>query len=211
MLRSRAAVLVLPVLLLAACSGGSGGADATPTPATSVPAAWLDATTQGWSDSDAHGGSVPVLSGEPCVLTDEVTAHGATGSTDLSGWGPYGEDADAFRYLCEFRGDDLSAQLQLIRTTSASDGARTVELFLDQGTSTDQENDPTTVEVAGVDVHVNVRWYPKTAYGEVTALFHDEEAGALVQLEVTSLDEDALAAYTPEQAATDLLVQLGRA
>lgn len=201
----------MPVLLLSACSGGSGGSDPTPTPATSVPTAWIDAATQGWPESDAHGGSVPVLSGEPCVLTDAVTVHGATGSTDLSGWGAYGDDDDAFRYLCEFRGDDLSAQLQLIRTASPSDGARTVELFLDQGTSADQENDPTTVEVAGVDVHVNVRWYPKTEYGEVTTLFHDEEAGALVQLEVTSLDEDTLAAYTPEQAATDLLVQLARA
>lgn len=202
------ALSALPLLLVAAC-----GADEPAEPATSVPAAWLEAADAGWSEADGNGASAPVLTGDPCVLTEEVVARGASGRTDMSGWGPYGDDPsaeDAYRYVCEFRGDDLSAQLQLLRTASPADAARTVDLFLDQASGSDQENEATTVEVAGADVQVNHRWYPKAGYGEVAALLHDEEAGALVQLEVTSLDEDAFDAYTAEQAATDLLTQLGR-
>lgn len=205
-----AAVVCLPVVLLAACSGAPEDVE----PATSVPAAWLDATAEGWPGSDGHGGSAPVLSGDACVLTEEVVAHGATARTDLSGWGPYGDDAsadDAFRYVCEFRGDDLSAQLQLVQAGSAADARATVGLFLDQRTSSDQENEASTVQVAGVDVHVNHRWYPGPGYGETTALFHDEEADALVQLEVSSLDQDAFETYTTQQVADDLMEQLGRA
>ncbi len=205
-----AAALCLPALLVAGCSGAPEEAE----PATTVPAAWLDDAAEGWPGSAGHGSSAPVLSGDDCVLTDEVVARGATARTDLSGWGPYGDDAsadDAYRYVCEFRGDDLSAQLQLIQAGSPTDAAATVDLFLDQRTTSDQENEASTVQVAGVDVHVNHRWYPGPGYGEATALFHDEDADALVQLEVSSLDEDAFEAYTAQQVADDLMEQLGRA
>lgn len=204
-----ATVVCLPALLLAACSDAPEEVE----PATAVPAGWLEDAAEGWPGSAGHGSSAPVLSGDDCVLAGEVVARGATARTDLSGWGPYGDDAvadDAFRYVCEFRGDGLSAQLQLVQAGSAGDARATVDLFLDQRTTSDQENTSSTVQVAGVDVHVNHRWYPGPGYGEATALFHDEGADALVQLEVTSLDEAAFDAYTPQQVADDLMEQLGR-
>lgn len=204
------AAVCLPALLLAACAGAPEEVE----PATAVPAAWLDDAAAGWPGSAGHGASAPVLSGAGCVLTDEVVAHGATARSDLSGWGPYGDDAsagDAFRYVCEFRGDELSVQLQLVQAGSAADARATVDLFLDQRTTSDQENESSTVQVAGVDVHVNHRWYPGPGYGEATALFLDEDADALVQLEVTSLDGTAFDAYTPQHVADDLMEQLGRA
>lgn len=209
----RATLTALPAaLLLVGCSAAAD--PATATPVSSVPASWLGATAKSWPTSAGHGSSMPVLSSGPCLLAERVEANGATAMPDMSGFGPYGDDPAtdaAYRYVCEFRGDDLSAQLQLIQAGSPSDAQRTVELFLGQRTTADQENDASTVEVDGVAVHVNVRWYPGPGYGETTALFHDAETDALVQLEVSSLDEDDLADYLPERAARDLMAQLGRA
>ncbi len=211
--RRLAALSLAPVVLLTACSAASGEPSTDPTPVASVPASWLTSTAEGWPDSDGYGSSAPVLSNADCVLTDEVTVHGATGRTDMSGWGPYGDDTsatDAYRYVCEFRGDELSAQLQVIQAGSASDAAQTVDLFLDQPTNGDQENETTTVQLGDVDVHVNQRWYPKPEYGAATAMLLDAAANAVVVLEVTSLEADAFEEYTPEAVAADLMRALNQ-
>jgi len=182
-------------------------------PANSIPEAWLEVTAEGWPGSSGYGSSAPVLSRARCILTAEVTARGEQGWSDLSGWGAYGPDAsadDAYRYVCGFDGDELSAQLQILQADSPTLARATVDDFLDQPTTRDQENESSTVLVGEVDVHVNVRWYPTPEYGEVTALFEDEEAVAIAVLEVSSLDADEIAAYTPEQAALDLMTLLAR-
>ncbi len=209
----RLVVLVaVPAVLLAGCSSESR--PEPDAPASAIPGAWLERTAEGWPESKAFGGAIPVLASGTCVLTEEITARGVTASDDLVGYGSYGDDRsapDAYRYVCDFRADGLSAQLQVVKAPSVDIARKTVDLFLGEKTTKDQQNAPTTVKVGAVDVHVNKRWYPKPEYGEAVALFHDEEAKALVQLEVTSLDADSFASYTPQQVATDLMLELARA
>lgn len=202
--------LVPASLLVAACSAS----DPAPSePASSIPEAWLEKAAEGWPESSGFGASAPVLSWGSCLLTDKVYARDAVAKEDLSGWGPYGDDAQAtgaYRYVCEFRGEELSARIQVIQAASAADAERTVEIFHEQSTNADQENSPTTVQVGGVDVHVNHRIYPRSSTGEVESLFLDEGRNALVSLEIRSLDEAEVEAYPAQQAAEDLMLQLAR-
>lgn len=209
MSRARLLPLLVPALLLVGCSGEAEPAE----PASEIPAAWLEVTAEGWPDSPAHGSHDPVVTRDPCLLTEEAHARGRTARTDLSGWGAYGADIaadDVYRYVCQFRGDGLRAQLQVIQAGSGDDAQTTVEEFLDQPSTSVQENEPTTVRVGEVDVHVNHRVYPGTGTARATALFHDEPADAIAMLEIVSLAAADLADYPPEQVARDLMLQLAR-
>lgn len=201
-------VLPLVVLLLAGCASNPD-----PDSVTGIPSSWLRDTAEGWPDSDAFGGDIPVLDDSDCVLGDVVPdILGDDPDPVDSGWGSYGDDAsapDAYRYLCEFlREDRYSGSVQLIQAPDAATAASTVEEFADQPDTTEQDNTVTTVQAGQLEVQVLARWYPTNPQGAYQAMYVDEDHDAIVVLEVNSLDEDDFQSYSDDQAAQDLLEAL---
>lgn len=192
--------------MLSACAP-SGGVD--PADVDGVPESWLTATAEGWPDAPAHGGGVPVLSRGECLLTSEPPAFlgGGARLTD-TGWGPFGDSADGYRYLCGFwKSGSYSGELQLIQASSADETALAVDEFRSQKSSDVQDNTVEEVTSGALDMLVLTRWYPTNPKGMYQALYLDEAANAIVTLEINSLDEADFAALTPQDVA-DALVEV---
>lgn len=211
-LRLVAPVAGLAALLLASCSSGTaddpGPASPTTAAATAdgIPEEWLEATAEGWPGSRGYGGSSPVLTQDPCLLLDAVPeVAGSVPELTRAGWGGYSGGDDAYRYVCSlWSPDEYAGQVQLIQTDAPSAQA-TVDDFVSQTDTPDQDNTVETVESGGLEVHVLTRWYPTNPHGAYQAVYLDEERDAIVTFEVNSLDEEDFDALSP-QAVADTLV-----
>lgn len=217
LLRLATPVVGLTVLALTACSSGTtDGPDLTPTSdattaatADGVPEEWLEATAEGWPDSQGYGGSAPVLTRDPCLLLDTAPeVLGSVAEVTDTGWGGYSGGDDAYRYVCTlWSPDEYSGQVQLIQTDAASAQA-TIDDFVSQTDTSVQDNTVETVESGGVEVHVLTRWYPTNPQGEYQAVYLDEEHDAILTYEVNSLDEDDFDALSPQEVADTLTAVL---
>ncbi|MDQ0734661.1 hypothetical protein [Arthrobacter agilis] len=195
-------------LSLSGCSGGTETDDVT-----GIPASWLEKTADGWTASDAFGGDMPVLTRERCQLGDVVPdVLGEKPEITDSGWGSYGDDpeaADSYRYVCDFWSEGrFAGSLQLIHAADPATAEQTLEDFVSQIDTTDQDNTVTTVRVGQLDVHVLARWYPTNPQGEYQALYLDTENNALAVFEVNSLKDDDYAEYSDTRVAEDLVTAL---
>lgn len=220
MLRTRRlTVLAAPavVLGLAACSGGGSSEDASaagdPAPVTGIPQAWLDATAEAYPESDGYGSPTPQLElGGECLTYDgEVEIAGAAPRISTVGFGGLGAE-DAYRYVCGIHDSDhYAGDVQLIHVGDGELARQVLDNTMDDSDSEVQENDVHVVEAGGVEIHVLKRWYPTNPQGMYIALYVDEDAGALLGLEVNSLDEEDFADYTEQDVADDLVRILGSA
>ncbi len=188
--------------------GGPG-----PDSVTGIPASWLEDTAQGWAGSDAFGGEIPVLTNDSCRLGDVLPSilDDDPEVTD-SGWGSYGEDAtavDSYRYLCDFWSEGRYAgSLQLIQAADAATVEQTLQQFVSQNDTPEQDNTVTTVNAGKLEVHVLKRWYPTNPQGLYEAMYVDAGKNAAAVLGVNSLDDSDFAEYSDEQVAEDLLAAL---
>ena len=214
LLRLATPVVGLAVLALTACSSGTtDGPDLTTTSegtttaasVNGIPEEWLEATAEGWPDSQGYGGSAPVLTRDPCLLLDTAPeVLGSVAEVTDTGWGGYSGGEDAYRYVCTlWSPDEYSGQVQLIQTDAASAQA-TIDDFASQTDTSVQDNTVETVESGGVEVHVLTRWYPTNPQGEYQAVYLDEEHDAILTYEVNSLDEEDFDALTPQEVADTL-------
>lgn len=201
-------------LMAAAAAIVMTGCSGPPVPQlpTGIPASWMQRTSDGWPESDGYASSIPVLQRGPCLLTDpapELLGRSAE-FTDV-GWGPYGDGGGstggtAFRYVCDFWAKDAYAgELQLIKADTPALAQRTVDEFLDQTSTSVQDNSVQTVRSGNLDVHVLSRWYPTNPQGMYQAMVYDPTAAAVAVLEVNSLDETQYAQTSPQQVADALV------
>jgi hypothetical protein len=198
------------VVVITGCSGPSVP---EPPPGQVIPAAWVQRTSEGWPDSDGHRSSIPVLERGSCLLADTPPeVLGRTAVVTDAGWGPYGDGGDAgsedtaFRYLCDFWAEGAySGELQLIKADSPAQAQRTVDEFLDQPSTGQQDNTVQTVRSGGLDVHVLSRWYPTNPQGLYQAMVFDRAAAAVAVLEINSLDQADYAQTSPQQIADALV------
>ena len=190
---------------------GCSGPSVPPVPA-GVPASWVQRTSDGWPASDGHASSVPVLQRGSCLLADappELLGRSAE-FTDV-GWGPDSDaggstEDTAFRYVCDFWAEDAYAgELQLLKANSPALAQRTVDEFVDQTSSSVQDNSVQTVRSGDMDVHVLSRWYPTNPQGMYQAMIYDRTAVAVAVLEINSLDETQYAQTSPQQVADALV------
>lgn len=199
------ALILAATALLAGCTSGGGG---DPNDVSGIPEEWLTSTEEGWPSSKAHGGGVPVLSREPCLLTDRApqVLDGDADFTD-TGWGGYGSGPDGYRYICNlWKRGSYAGDLQVLRPGAAGDAATTVDQFRTQKSSAVQENSVEKVTSGQLEMLVLTRWYPTNPQGMYQALYFDEAADVLVSLEINSLDEDDFDTLTPQDVA-DALVE----
>jgi hypothetical protein len=195
------------ITLLTSCSTTGDG---DPADVTGIPEAWLTATQEGWPSSRGYGGDVPVLSRGECLLGDETPdlLGGGAEHTD-SGWGGYGDDPDGYRYVCSiWKRDVYSGDLQLLRAVSPTDAEQTVEEFRSQPSTGVQDNTVEEVTSGDLDLLVLTRWYPTNPQGLYQAIYHDEQADAIVSLEINSLSEEDFAALTPQDVADALVAAM---
>ena len=195
-----------------------------------IPQHWLDMTAQEYPDSEGSEMTNPMLNfDDECMLFDEmpVLFEDQTVSGP-SGFGPYGNPSvhygneshsdENYRYLCDLRASEESrdadeswgtpsVQLMVAQDTDLLE--ETVEDFLDQNLPA-QENDVRTVEIDGAEIHVTQRSFPtnENAGGELQAIFYDEEAQAIFQMRLSSMDEDLWEDHGHEGAAQDLAEML---
>lgn len=203
--RSVAVACLLPVAVLSACTSGDQPDAGS---VAGIPQAWLTATADGWPSSDAHGGDIPVLTSEKCLLGDQTpqVLGGGAEFTD-SGWGAYGSSQSGYRYLCSFgKSGSFSGQLQLLRASSAAEASQTLTELRTQKSTAQQDNSVQEVTSGQLHLVVLKRWYPTNPQGRYEALYLDDAANALVSLEVNSLSKADFAAVTPQEVA-DALVQ----
>lgn len=208
---SWAAAASLPLVLLISACTASPGVD--PGSVTGVPERWRTATAEGWPSSAGHGSSAPVMSREKCLLADTPPEIlGETGKFTDSGWGPFGDGATGYRYICNlWKPDAYAGELQLIHAASPDAAASTVEEFRTQKSSRVQENTVTEVTSGKLDLWVLTRWYPTNPQGRYQALYHDENSDTIVTLEINSLDEKQFATLTPQQVADALVGMMAHA
>lgn len=93
-----------------------------------------------------------------------------------------------------------------MRGSDLADGQQTLDEFPDQASTAQQENSVSDVTSGKLDLLVLTRWYPTNPQGLYQALYFDEDANALVSLEINSLDEDDFEELTPQDVA-DALVE----
>ena len=206
-----AAGAVSVITVVSGCSG-----PALPEPPQGIPASWVQRTTQGWPESDGYRSSVPVLERGSCLLAETPPRLlGRTAEVTSVGWGPYSDEGEsssantAFRYVCDFWAEDAYAgELQLIKPDTAAQAQRIVDEFLDQPSTTQQDNAVETVRSGDLDVHVLSRWYPTNPQGLYQAVVHDPAAGAVAVLEINSLDEAQYAETSPQDVAGALVAAL---
>jgi hypothetical protein len=173
------------ITLLTSCSTTGDG---DPADVTGIPEAWLTATQEGWPSSRGYGGDVPVLSRGECLLGDEP---------------------DGYRYVCSiWKRDVYSGDLQLLRAVSPTDAEQTVEEFRSQPSTGVQDNTVEEVTSGDLDLLVLTRWYPTNPQGLYQAIYHDEQADAIVSLEINSLSEEDFAALTPQDVADALVAAM---
>lgn len=197
-------------LALTGCAGNGPGPQQHPV--TGVPGPWLEKTAEGWPKSDGYGSSVPVIQQDDCLLESQVSEI-AGHKPDMSntGWGPYGDGDEGYRYLCEFasRGN-YAGEVQIMRGDEATI-TDTVDDFKATESTDVQDNSVEPVTVEGVEFLVLTRWYPTNPQGMYQALYHDENANALVTLEVNSLSEEDFESLGAEGAAKALYDYLASA
>ena len=205
-------------------SGSSTGEEGSG--AVRIPQDWLDVTAQEYPDSAGSEVTNPVLNfDDDCMLFEEMPVlfedQTVSGS---SGFGPYGNPSvhygneprseEDYRYLCDLRASEESRDadenwgspaVQLLVAQDTDILEETLEDFLEQDIPA-QENEVRTVEVDGAEIHVTKRSYPtnENAGGELQAIFYDEEAQAIFQVRLSSMDEDLWEAHGHEGAAQDL-------
>ncbi|KZE90607.1 hypothetical protein [Microbacterium sp. TNHR37B] len=208
---SWAAAASLPLVLLVSACTASPGVD--PGSVTGVPEPWRTTTAEGWPSSAGHQSGTPVMSRGKCLLADsppEILDE--TGTFTDSGWGPFGDDASGYRYICSlWKPDAYAGELQLIQAASAEAVATTVEQFRTQKSSRVQENTVTEVTSGKLDLWVLTRWYPTNPQGRYQALYHDEDSDTIVTLEINSLDEKQFATLTPQDVADALVGMMAQA
>ncbi|GAA1198103.1 hypothetical protein [Prauserella alba] len=197
--------LLIPAL--AGCGGSNEGEQQGDT-VDGVPQHWLTATADGWEGSKGQAnGVLTVEHGTDClVLPDGATLEGEPFTSDGAGWGPEGGET-GYRYRCETETDDhIASSLSLVRLDDAAAVDEYVEGFLATGDSSVQDNTTETLTARGAEVHVLVTDYitnPK-AGSAYTAVLADRDSSALVQLEVSSLDDEDLERYSTRNLADDL-------
>lgn len=209
---TRTVALALTALLAAAAATGCTAKQPVDiNEVEGIPARWLEVTADGWPDSDGYNANMPVLSRGKCLLTDEPpTILGETPEFTNAGWGGYGDSKDGYRYLCRLWAPDVySGELQLIQADTPATARLTVSAFLETPSTAVQDNTVETLQVGTLDVHVMSRWYPTNPHGTYLALYLDEDANALVQLEVNSLDEADYEELGPRAVAEALVRTLG--
>ncbi|PJI95120.1 hypothetical protein [Luteimicrobium subarcticum] len=216
-MRRRLLFLVPCVVSLAATLGGcSGDDDAAPDLAavTGVPAAWIADTGAGWPESAGFGGAIPVLGSGTCLLGDEPPEIlGERGRFTDQGFGGFGADrsaTDQYRYLCElWDEDEYAGSLQLMRVADDATGRQLMATF-DAQTSTSQQDNTVTHETSGqVSVSVLARTYPTNPdNGEYIAQYYDASGGAVVTLEINSLDAEQRDELSAQQAADALVAAM---
>ncbi|MFD6795541.1 MULTISPECIES: hypothetical protein [Prauserella salsuginis group] len=199
--------LLIPAL--AACGGSNegGNQDGADGTVDGIPQQWLTATADGWEGSKGQANGVLTVDHDSdcLVLPDGATLEGQPLTPDGAGWGPEGDAG--YRYQCETETDDhIATSLSLIRLDDAAAVDEYVAGFLATGDSSVQDNTTETLTARGAEVHVLVTEYitnPK-AGSDYTAVFADPESSALVELEVSSLDDDERERYSTQNVADDL-------
>jgi hypothetical protein len=71
-----------------------------------------------------------------------------------------------------------------------------------------QDNTVEEVTSGDLDLLVLTRWYPTNPQGLYQAIYHDEQADAIVSLEINSLSEEDFAALTPQDVADALVAAM---
>lgn len=204
----------------------------TDTGGVSIPQKWLDTTTEAYPQAAGFAASQPTLMmGEDCLILEEEPEFFADeAEVSGAGFGSYGRPSvhyggdpsseQDYRYLCDMRasqesrdaGDNWGTpEIQLMVTENPELAEETVQGFLDHELP-DQDNDIQTVEIDGAEIHVTKRSFPTNpnAGGELQAIFYDEEAQAIFQLRMQSMDEDLWEEHGHEGAAQDLVDLLRR-
>ncbi len=193
----------------------------------SIPQEWLAATAEAYPEAEGFAASQPTLMmGEDClILEDEPEFFADQAEVSGAGFGSYGQPSvhyggdsssqEDYRYLCDMRTSQESRdadenwgtpEIQLMVTEEPELAEETVQEFLDHDLP-DQENEIRTVEIDGAEIHVTQRSFPTNpnAGGELQAIFYDEEAQAIFQLRMQSMDEDLWEEHGHEGAAQDLV------
>lgn len=207
--RARHLVPLLAAVLLAGCSG------ADDVEVTGIPQAWLDDTAEQWPDSSGFDASVPTIEmGASCLTFEEgVTIAGAEPRTSGAGFGRlrFSTSDEDYLYVCRL-GDPgrYAGDVQLLEVADLATAEAVAASLTDDTDSPVQENDASVVEVEGLEISVLSRWYPTNPQGLRRAVLVDEDATAVVALEVNSLDEDDFDAYTDQDVAEDLVAVLSR-
>lgn len=198
-----AAPLLLATLI--AC-GGNGSVDRQSI--TSIPSEWLSETADGWPDSDGYDASMPVMNrSDDCLLNDSLPKiAGDEPEVTDAGWGGLGENKDSYRYICGLHSSgNYAGSVELMQASDAAAAENIVDDIRSQPSTSDQENTVTEETAGKLDMVVVERWYPTNPQGAYFAAFHDEEAEAVVQLEINSLDKADFDSMTAQDAADALL------
>ena len=198
--------MMASILFLTGC--GSSGIDADEV--SGVPEDWITTTKEGWPESDSFGSSTPVLSRGDCELLDDAPEIlGSTPDFTDTGWASLGSDPsdeNAYRYRCSiWSKDNYAGSIELLHPGSDTGAQDVIADFKHQPNSAVQDNTVTTETVNDLEVHVVERWYPTNPQGRYFALFHDEDAGVLVQLDLNSLDKADFDAFSAQKAADTLI------
>lgn len=202
----RGTAMMAIMLILTGC--GSSGIDADEV--AGVPEDWITSTKEGWPQSKSFGSSTPVMSRDDCELLDDAPEIlGSTPDLTDSGWaslGPDPSDENAYRYTCKIHSSgNYAGSIELLHPGSEAGARDVIADFKHQPNSAEQDNTVTTETVNDLEVHVVERWYPTNPQGRYFALFHDEDAGVLAQLEINSLDKTDFEEFSAQQAADTLI------
>lgn len=212
-------------------SGAAAGAEVSPAGEggdgeVRIPQEWIEMTSQEYPDSSGAELNNPMLSSDDeCMLFDEMPVlFDDQTEPGFAGFGPYSNETvhygneprndEDYRYVCDLRASQESRdadenwgtpEVQLMVAQDPEPLEATVEDFLEQDIPA-QENDVETVEIDGAEIHVTQRSFPtnENAGGELQAIFYDEEAQAIFQLRLSSMDEDLWEEHGHEGAAQDL-------
>lgn len=208
-------------------TSAADAADAEEPGEVRIPQEWLEITAEEYPESDGFASSQPrLVMGEGCLILDELPEFFEDeAEASGSGFGSYGRPSvnygnepsseEHYRYLCNLRPNDEAREadttwgtpsLQLMVTEDPELAEETVQDFLSQDLP-DQDNDIETVEVGDAEIHVTKRSFPTNpnAGGELQAIFYDEDAQAILQLRLQSMDEDLWEEHGHEGIAEDMV------